>query len=97
MTPEDVENFAIRAAKGNNGGDWAKHYTEDHKNYWRDFVRDLETAIAKTAILEEREACAKAAEQVPYIGFDVLWSTAKNVGRALDLAARAIRERGTER
>jgi len=36
-----VERFAIRCARGNNGGEWATHYTEDQKNFWRQFVRDL--------------------------------------------------------
>jgi hypothetical protein len=36
-----IERFAIRAAKGNNGGEWATHYTEDQKQHWRDFVRDM--------------------------------------------------------
>ena len=37
----DVEKFAIRAALGNNGGEWATHYTDDQKNVWRQFVKDL--------------------------------------------------------
>ena len=40
-----INDFAIRAAKGNNGGEWATHYTETHKRYWRAFVRDIEAAI----------------------------------------------------
>lgn len=39
-----IEALAIRAAKGNNGGEWATHYTEDQKDYWRQFVRDLAAA-----------------------------------------------------
>jgi len=47
MTDEEIEALAIRAAKGNNGGEWLKkpdgtqHYTEAQKDYWRQFVRDL--------------------------------------------------------
>jgi hypothetical protein len=41
LASDRVESFAIRCAKGNNGGEWATHYTEDQKNFWRDFVRDL--------------------------------------------------------
>ncbi len=41
MTPETVEAFAIRCALGNNGGEWAEHYTEAQKEHWRQFVRDL--------------------------------------------------------
>lgn len=36
-----IEHFAIRAAKGNNGGEWATHYTDAQKEFWRQFVRDL--------------------------------------------------------
>lgn len=45
MTPEQIETFAIRCALGNNGGEWATHYTEAQKEHWRQLVRDLETAI----------------------------------------------------
>ena len=38
---EIIESFAIRAARGNNGGEWASHYTEQQKEFWRQFVRDL--------------------------------------------------------
>ena len=60
MTPEALETFAIRAALGNNGGVWAEHYTESQKEHWRDFIIDLCADIAR----EEREACAKIAEQL---------------------------------
>lgn len=40
-----IEKFAIRCAKGNNGGEWEMHYTEDQKNYWRQFMRDLVAAL----------------------------------------------------
>lgn len=44
MTPEAsvlVEKYAIRCALGNNGGTWETHYTEEQKEFWRKFVRDL--------------------------------------------------------
>jgi hypothetical protein len=47
MTDEEIEALAIRAAKGNNGGEWLKrpdgtqHYTEAQKDYWRQWVRDM--------------------------------------------------------
>ncbi len=41
MTPEMIESFAIRIALGNNGGGWATHYTDEQKERWRQFVRDL--------------------------------------------------------
>jgi hypothetical protein len=45
MDGTTLEQFAIRAAKGNNGGEWATHYTEAQKEHWRRFVRDLVAAI----------------------------------------------------
>lgn len=45
MTTADIESFAIRAALGNNGGTWAEHYTEEQKEHWRQFVRDLVAAM----------------------------------------------------
>ena len=41
LTADQIEQYAIRCAKGNNGGEWATHYTEDQKNIWREFVRNL--------------------------------------------------------
>ena len=38
---EIVEQFAIRCALGNNGGEWAEHYTPEQKEHWRQFVREL--------------------------------------------------------
>ena len=56
LTTEMVERFATRCALGNNGGDWATHYTEDQKEYWRKFVKDLAKAIDKAieeALIDE--------------------------------------------
>jgi hypothetical protein len=36
-----IESFAVRVALGNNGGEWATHYTEAQKEHWRQFVRDM--------------------------------------------------------
>jgi hypothetical protein len=42
MTMEEIiERFAIRCAQGNNGGEWALHYTDEQREHWRQFVRDL--------------------------------------------------------
>lgn len=38
---ELIERYAIRVALGDNGGAWATHYTEEQKEHWRAFVRDL--------------------------------------------------------
>lgn len=48
MNDDVVERLAIKAAKGNNGGEWATHYTEQHKEYWRNFVREIASEISKT-------------------------------------------------
>lgn len=52
MSDEAIERFAIRCARGNNGGEWATHYTEDQKNFWRTFVRDLVADIEKADVLK---------------------------------------------
>ena len=41
LRPEQLEAYAIRCARGNNGGEWATHYTENQKEHWREFVRNL--------------------------------------------------------
>lgn len=45
LSDEQVDLFAIRAAKGNNGGKWSEHYTEEQREFWRRFIRDLENTI----------------------------------------------------
>lgn len=48
---DTIERFAIRCARGNNGGEWLKrpdgesHYTEEQKERWRQFVRELADEI----------------------------------------------------
>lgn len=46
---DGVEKLAIRAALGNNGGEWAEHYTEAQKEHWRQWVRDLAVGVATEA------------------------------------------------
>lgn len=53
MDTAAVETFAIRVALGNNGGTWSEHYTENQKEHWRDFVRDLAAEIARTRSVGE--------------------------------------------
>ena len=48
ISRKDVEALAIRAALGNNGGEWATHYTEEQKEHWRNFVLDLASLVAKS-------------------------------------------------
>jgi hypothetical protein len=48
-----VESLAIRAALGNNGGAWATHYDDIHKEHWRQFVRDLMREAEKIARVKE--------------------------------------------
>lgn len=48
VTDDDVEKFAIRVALGNNGGSWATHYTDAHKEHWRQFIRDLVKSIEES-------------------------------------------------
>jgi hypothetical protein len=61
LANDAVEELAIRAALGNNGGEWAEHYTEAQKQYWRDWVRDffehvLEAERRVRVITEESDA-----------------------------------------
>lgn len=75
----DIEQFAIRAAKGNNGGEWATHYTEEQKEYWRQFVHELVTdavAAEQTALhgemlaeIERLRTMIKA-DRATYAGYD---------------------------
>ena len=46
-----IERIAIRCAKGNNGGEWATHYTKDQKNVWRKTAAEIIAEVAK--FLEE--------------------------------------------
>ena len=55
LNPDTVEHFAIRAAKGNTGGEWARHYTEEQKDYWRTFVRDIAASIEANGDLPEHD------------------------------------------
>lgn len=41
MDADNIERFAIKAALGNNGGSWSIHYTENQKNFWRSFIKEL--------------------------------------------------------
>ena len=78
----DIEQFAIRAAKGNNGGEWATHYTEEQKEYWRQFVHELVTDAvaaergAKSALHDEMLAELQRlrtmikADRATYAGYD---------------------------
>lgn len=54
MTPDRIEVLAIRAALGNNGGTWAEHYTEDQKEHWRQWVRDMAAAMKDQGRTDDR-------------------------------------------
>lgn len=45
MDPAKIEELAIRAATGANGGEWTIHYNDDQKEFWRQFVRDIGAAM----------------------------------------------------
>jgi len=36
-----MEDLAIGCARGNNGGEWGSHYTEEQKEFWRGFAQAL--------------------------------------------------------
>lgn len=56
---DDIEALAIECARGNNGGEWATHYTDEQKEFWRSFVRKMQLA-ARSAALEEAAKVADA-------------------------------------
>jgi hypothetical protein len=58
-----VESLAIRAALGNNGGAWATHYDDIHKEHWRQFVRDLMREAEKIARVKALEEAAKLVQE----------------------------------
>jgi hypothetical protein len=57
--PDLTETFAIRCALGNNGGTWGQHYTDEQKEYWRRFVRDLIVHIKIGLANEDPGPCRK--------------------------------------
>jgi hypothetical protein len=65
LSDEQVEKFAIRAARGHNGGSWDGHYTEDHKSFWRQYVRDMERDITRTLL----DAAGRSVHGDNQIGF----------------------------
>ena len=48
LSEHQINIFAIRVAKGNNGGLWSEHYTEEQRAHWRRFVMDLANTIKAT-------------------------------------------------
>lgn len=50
MSADGIEDLAIQAALGNNGGKWAEHYTAEQKEFWRTFVRKLQVSAHNAAI-----------------------------------------------
>lgn len=47
LQEDQVESFAIKCALGNNGGEWASHYTSNQKMFWRQFIWDLANEVLK--------------------------------------------------
>lgn len=91
MNDEEIEALAIRAAKGNNGGEWAKHYTEAQKDYWRQFVRDL--------VATARESSARIADEYSdwtYWGQDANFAAAQLASLEIAEAIRKGRHLTTE-
>jgi hypothetical protein len=47
-----IEKYAIIMALGNNGGEWATHYTEKQKDLWRkraeQLIRDVQMELSNT-------------------------------------------------
>ena len=47
MLTELIEKTAITMAVGNNGGEWATHYTHEQKGFWRSRALNVVTDVAK--------------------------------------------------
>lgn len=46
MLTELIEKTAITMAVGNNGGEWATHYTHEQKGFWRSRALNVVTDVA---------------------------------------------------
>lgn len=83
MTDAQIESLAIRAAKGNNGGEWATHYTDEQKAYWRTLIQGI--------VAEVVAECVRAAEDsVDAYDNEVIIDHAE-FDRPFDAAMNAIR------
>jgi hypothetical protein len=38
------------AERGNNGGEWATHYSETQKDLWRQFIKELAYELGLAAV-----------------------------------------------
>ena len=57
MTEEQIETFAIRAARGDDIRKWPSRFSADQKNYWRDFVKHLAALIGDAKFAEGYAKC----------------------------------------
>lgn len=52
-TQDLVEKIAIQIAEANNGGEWATHYKEEHKEFWRSkalgLIIEVRNSFCKTS------------------------------------------------
>lgn len=46
MNDDQLEAFAIRAARGDDVKKWPRGFSKDQRDYWRQFILDLERGIA---------------------------------------------------
>lgn len=60
MNEETIEKFAIQCAKGNNGGEWSSHYTDEQKEFWRNFVRQMANEFYEQGHNDSRSGTAAA-------------------------------------
>jgi hypothetical protein len=62
LTEEELERYAIRAARGDDVPKWPAKFTKEQKTYWRNFVTDLAKMIGDAEFLRGYTACQKAHE-----------------------------------
>lgn len=45
-----IEELAKQCAIANNGGDWKTHYTDEQKQFWRNFAQKLVNYVKENLI-----------------------------------------------
>lgn len=75
---EQVEVVARTIALGNNGGEWASHYTDGQKELWRDRAREVISAMQPSVGEAAKEALLTAKDYLDDIQSDILWAESNN-------------------
>jgi hypothetical protein len=57
VNPEQIETFAIRAARGDDVKKWPARFSADQKKYWREFVVELAKLIGEAEFARGYAKC----------------------------------------